>query len=150
MPDKSDNVLYQLAAPLHQLAQGAQPRWGRMNAQQMVEHLVGAVKWSNGKIKVPLIIPEEKLPIARKQLLSDMPLPHNFQNPFTDDKTYLNTLAEALQKLDAEIADFYTYHAAHPDARPVHPVFGPLSREEWERFHTKHFKHHLEQFGVVS
>lgn len=121
-----------------------------MNAQQMVEHLIGAVKWSNGKLQVKLIIPEEKLPIARKQLLSDMPLPHNFQNPFADTQTYLATLPEALQKLDTEIADFYTYFAAHPEARPLHAVFGPLNQEEWERFHTKHFSHHLEQFGLVD
>jgi hypothetical protein len=33
-------------------------------------------------------------------------------------------------------------------ARAVHPMFGPLSPEQWGRLCWKHLNHHLVQFGV--
>jgi hypothetical protein len=34
------------------------------------------------------------------------------------------------------------------DARAVHPMFGPLSSEEWGKLCWKHLDHHLVQFGA--
>lgn len=42
------------------------------------------------------------------------------------------------------------FYAQNPEATPTHPYFGPLSREEWEVLHHKHFYHHLKQFGAVG
>lgn len=37
-----------------------------------------------------------------------------------------------------------------PDAIPdkKHPIFGPMTDEEWGRLHYMHLDHHLRQFGV--
>jgi hypothetical protein len=36
----------------------------------------------------------------------------------------------------------------HEGLGPVHPLFGPLSRQEWGVAVYKHTDHHLRQFGV--
>ena len=47
---------------LRQLDPAATGRWGKMNAQQMVEHLNDFMLVSVGKLQFPLSIPEEHLP----------------------------------------------------------------------------------------
>ena len=32
----------------------------------------------------------------------------------------------------------------------MHPIFGPISLEEWGRTHYKHGVHHLLQFGLLE
>lgn len=38
--------------------------------------------------------------------------------------------------------------AAQPDMFPVHPVFGPLSRAGWTKFHLRHCELHLRHLSV--
>jgi hypothetical protein len=141
--------LYELAEPLRQLTVSHHPDWGRMNPQMMVEHMVDTLNISNGTLEAPLLMPPDKLPILRKQLLSDMPLPHNFQNPWVSEQLRTDSLQTALDKMSSAIDLFYAYFKNHPDAKPVHPIYGPLSQEEWIWFHQKHFTHHLQQFRLI-
>lgn len=39
------------------------PLWGKMNAQQMVEHVAAFFKVSSGKLKIPLSTPAEQHPV---------------------------------------------------------------------------------------
>ena len=40
-------------------------------------------------------------------------------------------------------------HFVRPDAQCVqHPIFGPLTRDEWMRWGYAHTDHHLRQFGL--
>lgn len=125
--------------------------WGKMSAQHMVEHLILAVKMSNGKLTTGCFNPPDKLPTLKRFLMSSRPLPKEFINPFIGagllPLEYAN-LEAARSTLKKEVEDYYNYFEENPDAIFVNPTFGILNKEEWDVFHEKHFTHHLEQFGI--
>lgn len=131
------------------------PLWGMMTPQHMVEHLSFATSFSNGKMPMPLAIPEEKVERAKARLLApEWQMPMLFKASFmpTDNLPPLAfaTKSEAIDALLGQIDDFYDFYAQNPEATPIHPYFGPLNRAEWEVLHHKHFYHHLKQFGMVG
>lgn len=149
MPQTAALSLQQLVEALLALTPEHKPLWGKMQPQLMVEHMADTLRFSNGHATAPLLMPADKLPILRRQLMSDMPLPHNFQNPTVAHDIRYETLAQAQAALRSELQAFEAYFATNPNATPAHPIYGPLTKAEWVRFHTKHFLHHLEQFGLL-
>ena len=130
------------------------PKWGVMTAQHMVEHLGLTVKISNGKKNVQLVTPIEQLEIKRTFLFGKMPFPKNVKISGVTT-TELNTLKfedleTAKKALYSEIQDFLTYFEGNDGLKPMHPVFGELTKAEWMLFHQKHFNHHFLQFGLLK
>jgi hypothetical protein len=136
---------------LESLLPEAKPLWGKMTLQHMIEHLILAVRSSNGKLKIECFNPKEKIPALKRFLLSDRPLPKNFINPVIGEDLlpleYKN-LKSAFSALKSEIDDYYIFFETNPEALTTNPTFGNLNKEEWDLFHKKHFTHHLEQFGL--
>jgi len=127
------------------------PKWGKMSAQHMVEHLILAVQNGNGKLKLECFNPSEKLPVLKRYLLSGGPLPQGFVNPYIgDDLQQLKfaNLEETINKLKKEVENYYRFFESDPEAIITNITFGPLNKSEWEVFHDKHFTHHLTQFGL--
>ena len=127
--------------------------WGKMNAQQMVEHVAAFFKVSTEKIKFDLVTPEEHLPKYREFLFSDKQFRENTKAPgnvIGEEPLPLRyaSYAEAVIKLQEAVDEFETYFKNYPDKKTTHPVFGPLNYEEWILLHYKHVTHHLRQFGV--
>jgi oxepin-CoA hydrolase/3-oxo-5,6-dehydrosuberyl-CoA semialdehyde dehydrogenase len=56
-------------------------KWGRMNAQQMVEHVTDFFKVSGNQQHYPLVTPEEQLPKFKAFLLSDKEFRENTKAP---------------------------------------------------------------------
>ena len=136
---------------LNQLEQNIKPLWGKMTPQHMIEHLIMAVKMGNGKLSVNCFSPEDRLPILKKILLSERPLPHNFINPIIGEDLLpleFDSIDTAKQKLADEIKDYYKYFEENPKAILTNATFGNLNKHEWDVFHRKHFTHHLAQFGL--
>jgi hypothetical protein len=52
--------------------------------------------------------------------------------PNVDEAQQLARLQRAIDALEAATGDL-----------PPHPVFGPLTRDEWRRFHLRHCELHL-------
>lgn len=129
-------------------------KWGKMNAQQMIEHVATIYVVSTGKIKFDLTTPEEQLSQYRAFLYSDKQFRENTKAPAqvlgedTLPLRYVN-MEEALAKLEEAIAYFETYFTENSEAKTMHPVFGPLNYEEWVLLHYKHVTHHLRQFGLM-
>ena len=104
-------------------------RWGRMTAQQMVEHLEWTFACSTGTVTVECPIPEEHRP------------------------RYLTFLAHgdfgaATTALWREAELYLSLAASDPSALRMHPLFGPIDAEQWSRTHYKHVRHHFTQFGL--
>jgi oxepin-CoA hydrolase/3-oxo-5,6-dehydrosuberyl-CoA semialdehyde dehydrogenase len=138
---------------LAELKADTRPQWGRMNAQQMVEHLLWSVRGSTGAMVFPVKTPEQLLERAKRFLYHDRQTPQDFMNPLlTEGLPPLEypDLPSAVAALSAEMQRFLEMRVKDPEAVRPHPIFGPLKPEEWERSHFKHCHHHLGQFGVIE
>ncbi len=129
------------------------PVWGKMNPQEMIEHVALFFDVSSAKIHFDLIIPEENLPKYREFLYSDKQFRENTKAPANiigDEPLPLAyaDLDTAKDKLREAIDEFFTYFENNSRATTVHPVFGPLDFNEWVLLHHKHVTHHLRQFAL--
>ena len=139
---------------LKDLQTEATGKWGKMNAQQMVEHVAAFFLVSTGKIKFDLVTPVEHLPKYREFLFSDKEFRENTKAPahvIGEEALPLrySNMNEALENLAAAIAGFETYFKANDSRKTLHPVFGELNFEEWVLLHYKHVRHHLRQFELA-
>lgn len=123
-----------------------------MTPQHMVEHLILTIKLSYGRILIPEFEPNEKQLMQKQALIySDIKFPIGVKAPglgenllelrFPDLETSKIHLLKSINEYDL-------YFETDPGAKTIHPRFGKLSYEEWERFHKKHFDHHFRQFGI--
>jgi hypothetical protein len=129
----------------------AAPGWGKMNAQQMVEHVTAFFKLSTNKLKFPLVTPPEQLPRYRAWLMSESEFRENTKLPILPEDPlppHYATMAEATADLRQQVDDFFEFFSAEPEKKTLHPAFGELNFEEWVQLHHKHVKHHLKQFSI--
>jgi hypothetical protein len=142
-----------LGEALAALEEDAPARWGQMTARQMVEHLEWSFELSTGRATVECSVPEERRERYKGFLRNGTPMMHEFRNPVLAaglPPLRRGGLAEARTALAAEVARFLDYERSTPGAVHTHPVFGPLTTEEWSRAHFKHAYHHLLQFGLIE
>ena len=145
-------MLNQYCSKLSLLNKDVKALWGKMCPQHMVEHLILAVKMSNGKLKLECINPPEKIPSLKRFLMSSRPMPKLFANPVVGKDLRplkYSSLEAAVEKLKNEIDVYVLFFENNPGAKPVNVTFGELNKEEWDVFHKKHFTHHLSQFGLL-
>ena len=153
-PDLRDRFFHHLLFDaLSALRDDTRPGWGRMTAQQMVEHLIWAVEVSTGKAQAVCAFPEAQRERFKAFLHDSRPTPREFQNPLLaaglPPPRYADA-ADATAALRPEVTFFLDQAKATPGAVRMHPVFGPIAAEEWARSHFKHCYHHLLQFGLIS
>jgi hypothetical protein len=138
---------------LSHLTQETKPRFGKMTAQHMVEHLILTVRISDDKEPHPLYYNEQKaIVIKNYTIYTDKEIIEGFRAPMLPpDPTALKepSLEAAIEKLKHELEDFDLYFADKPDATPTNPTMGPLKYDEWLIFHSKHFNHHFKQFNLL-
>ena len=128
------------------------PLWGKMTPQHMVEHLILSLQMSNGKLNLKCISQPENLPSLKRFLLSERVLPKDYINPYIGPNLLplkYSGLEEAVEYLEKEIEIYNKFFKLNPDAKNVHVIFGELNKQEWDRFHSKHLTHHLEQFNLL-
>lgn len=136
---------------LQRLDSSAKPLWGKMNVQQMVEHFIDAVKVANGKIKLEIVTPPEKLPRYREFMMSDHPFKENTRSPILAEEPEpekFHTVQAAIGSLQEELIDFFEMFDKNPSIRTTHPVFGELDLAENVQLMHKHAIHHLKQYGI--
>jgi Protein of unknown function (DUF1569) len=154
MDEQKLNFLKDCTALFKKLSAGAMGNWGKMNAQQAVEHIAAFFAVSSGKIKFDLVTPVEHLPKYKEFLLSDKEFRENTKAPTNVigeealPLRYAN-MDEALEKLAGSITAFENYFKDDPLQTTLHPVFGELNFEEWVLLHYKHVTHHARQFGLM-
>jgi len=136
------------------LPANASGKWGKMNGQQMAEHVADFFNVSTEKIKFDLVTPVEHLPKFKEFLLSDKQFRENTKAPvnIVGEEPYplrCANMEEAVDGLAASIGSFENYFRENPGKKTTHPVFGELNFEEWVLLHFKHVTHHLRQFGLL-
>ena len=138
----------QLQSMLQNLRTETMPRWGKMNARQMVEHLIENVQCTNGKIEFSFTGNLDEA-IAAKQIwiYTDREIPKNL---------FLGELPGAFAFEDIETAkcvlleELALFHQQFHKGKisEDHLGYGPLTYQEWQIWHGKHFTHHFKQFGL--
>ncbi|MBI3718261.1 MAG: DUF1569 domain-containing protein [Sphingobacteriales bacterium] len=134
------------------LAPDAKGKWGKMDGQQMVEHVTDFFKLSTEKLKFPLVTPADMLPKFKAFLLSEKEFRENTKAPILPDEPFPHrnkVMHTAVAELENEVNDFFTLFNDNPEKIAQHPVFGDLNFEEWVQLHHKHVVHHLKQFGLL-
>lgn len=142
-----------LAQALEQLTEEARPRWGSMTAQQVVEHLIWSFELSTGAAQVACDLPPDRTEKMKRFLHNNKPMMREFMNPVLVQglpALRFARLAEAKAVLVRSAAFFRERSLREPASLHTHPVFGPLSVEEWDRSHFKHVSHHLAQFELIE
>lgn len=137
---------------IENLTPETEARWGSMSAQRMVEHLSDSLKMAVGQLVFPLEVPEDRIPRMKEFLLSDKPMAKNSEVPFAkkDQELRCADLELAIDELAESWVEFEEYFSEDEQRSTLHPYYGNLNFDEWNRLHAKHFTHHLQQFGLVG
>ncbi|MGD0339069.1 MAG: hypothetical protein ABSB78_09795 [Bacteroidota bacterium] len=138
---------------INDLEENAQPLWGKMSAQHMVEHLIWTFELSTGKYYVPYDTPENYIARVKDFLYNNRATPHDFKNPLLGEEPpslLYADLVEAKTGFLEELTRYINHFRTQPEAIHTHPLFGPVGAEEWQRINFKHCYHHLLQFGLIN
>ncbi len=150
--DKASFLKNELVSAIRNIPQDRQPAWGKMNLQQMTEHMSReGFSWASGKIPQQLVTPEEHLPKMQAFLMSEKPFRENTPNSLmaAEPPTVTHTNMEAaLVALQQEIDDFFSVYEQEPGKKIMNPFFGELDYTMQVQLLHKHALHHLKQFGI--
>ena len=142
----------EMLAVLNSLTPSQKPLWGKMNAQEMVEHLSDMLMMSRGTGNFTIDVDAETIARRQQFLLSDKEMAKNIAVQFT--KELIELLNEELELAVDEFTDewlnFIELYENNPDASVVHPYYGALDFNLWLKMHDKHFMHHFKQFGLIE
>lgn len=131
----------------------SKPLWGIMTLQHMVEHLSASIRMSNGKLYLTQSISDEEIPKRLAFLNSDLPFPRNIKqlnSPEGLKPLRCANMEDAISLLHEMLLQFEKHFNDKPNDRPIHPLFGPLDKTQWLRFHYRHMQHHFTQFGITT
>lgn len=141
-----------IKSKLSSLDKNALPVFGKMNPQQMIEHLSAVTQIANGNWKVDIFVSEEKNKRRKPFLTTDQELHVGFKAPFlSEDPTPVKfaSIQEAIEDLIQQVQLFFDVFEKDANRTVVHPFFGELDFEYWKKFQVKHFTHHFKQFGLI-
>jgi hypothetical protein len=143
----SVEVLAEIRGRLRDVRVDDRARWGKMTAKRMVRHLICSCEMALGERTVEPV--EGPVPVLMKfiALRSGLRWPKNFQTVpelkraiAEHSEVEFNVLVRAVVESTEAVARGGHY-------APSHPMFGPMSPEDWMRWGYLHADHHLRQFG---
>ncbi len=129
------------------------PLWGKMNPQQMVEHMSYAMRQASGKDPYTIVTAEEHLPRMQAFLMSEKPFRENTPNQLLPDEpapAKHESMQDSLNDLQAEIDHFFHVYGTDPQKTITNPFFGELNYDMQIQLLHKHAWHHLRQFGITE
>ena len=148
--EQKEYLLDQLVNDFRSLSQPANANWGKMNFNQMLEHLIEACKNASGDIVFDTFhTPEERLPAMQAFLMTDKLFKPETKNAMMGEEPapVKNDNSNALlDELQSQINRFYERFNQDENLVVRNPIFGDLNEELWTRLLYKHCIHHLHQF----
>lgn len=142
--DYLDRLLFRLG----RIKPEATPAWGHMTPPGVVAHFAETLLYSMGRMGQ---LPHNGNWFTRKLLKPAIlgglvAIPKNVQAP-----PYASPAKRPpadMDTLHTLLEEYLALVQAGELAPQTHPLFGPLTIDEWARLHIRHFEHHLTQFGV--
>ena len=127
-------------------------KWGRMSSHQMICHLSDGFRVAIGEKPAhfkPNLINQTvvkwialRAPVKWPKGVRTPPEVNQFGESCTMPKEFDQDLQQLLGLLER-----FTATQGSFQLQP-HPMFGPLSQQEWFRWGYRHMDHHLRQFGA--
>jgi len=151
--DKAEFLKSKFTPSLAALSPAQKGNWGKMNAQQMVEHMSEYVRIANGKHVVSPVNTPEITQKAYAFMMSEKPFRENTPNVLLPDEpapVKQASMKDAIAELQSEIDDFFRIYSQTPGLRVTSPFFGELNFEEQVHLLHKHAVHHSRQFGLIA
>jgi len=136
---------------LSNLHSDAPRKWGKMNVQQMIEHMSDYVRIASGRTPMQVVTPAEQLERMQGFLATEKPFRENTPNALmSEDPLPVRhaTKEEAIDELQNELDYFFEAFAKDPEKKLNNPFFGVLGYEQQVQLLHKHSTHHLRQFGL--
>lgn len=136
-----------LIARVNALQPNATPKWGKMNAPQMLAHCADALRMAYGDVVcTPKNSPLLSNGIVKRLLIGPLPWPKGAP-------TAKELISRAPSEWGAERQEVIGLIERFDRERtrttwPDHPAFGALDGELWGKLAAKHLNHHFTQFGV--
>ncbi|WP_339662138.1 DUF1569 domain-containing protein [uncultured Polaribacter sp.] len=118
----------------------------------MIEHLSAVTQIANGNWVVNTFVSDEKTARRKPFLNTENELQTGFKASFLAEEPNelkFSSIAEAIDDLIKQVAIFVKVFSDDTNRTVVHPFFGELDFEDWQKFQVKHFTHHFKQFGLV-
>ncbi len=150
--DKREFLTMQVPELLTNLSDKAEPKFGLMTAQHMVEHLTYVTKSSltqNGK---PEAEPTDSQQNFRKFMSKGAVFKHRPSDKTKDDlpKLKYGSLQEAIEQIPVAVDRLYQTFEQDPHYKSYNPMMGEFNFNDHELFHYQHYKYHLYQFGLID
>ena len=135
-----------LLTRISRLEPGLRPRWGKMDATQMITHLTDWMRMAAGEISSKPRRHVMRYPVMKQLVIYWFPWPQGVP-------TAPELLARKAEGWDQEIAELRDRISSFDKLKstggwPVHPAFGRMSTRLWGALGYRHTDHHLRQFGV--
>ncbi|WP_240614599.1 DUF1569 domain-containing protein [Polaribacter filamentus] len=118
----------------------------------MIEHLSAVTQIANGNWVVNRFVSDEKTARRKPFLNTDAELQIGFKASFLEEEPNelkFNSIQEAIDDLLGQVAIFVKVFTDDDKRTVVHPFFGELNFDDWQKFQVKHFTHHFKQFGLL-
>lgn len=138
----------EIIARLNVLSPEAKSEWGKMSVAQMLAHAQQPLRVVFGELKLKRSLMGILFgSIAKKKLSGE----EHWQHDMPTDKNFIigeeRIFMEEKQKLTALVRRLAELGPAGISV-DVHPFFGKLTVNEWDRLMWNHVDHHLRQFGA--
>ena len=142
--------LQEIKARIHRLSEESVPRWGKMNAAQMLRHCDRILEVGFGKIVLPkinIIIKSVGIITKIEMRTFNNGIPPNMPT-FKEVNIKENcNFEESRDNLFATLDEFVKC-LEQDNLLTEHVLFGKMSRHDWGSLQYTHINHHLNQFGV--
>ena len=146
---RNEHCREELIRRINTLTPDAKPEWGKMNAEQMLSHLVQA-----GELPFEASAPDRSSFMSRNVIkhlvLTMVPIPKEVPTGPEMDQQRQGRPPQGFEidKANA-IESLHKLGTLSLDHKCLgHPFFGKMSVNQWCRLAYKHADHHLRQFGV--
>lgn len=128
------------------------PLFGKMNPQQMVEHMAEYIRMGYGNPRIAeRSYSDEIIDKMNAFLRTEKPLRPNTGNPLMEETPQLTKLKDyetAVKDVALAIQELFHAFEQNPTLEISNPFFGDLNFDLTIQLLYKHGTHHLRQFGI--
>ena len=142
------NDCNEMSARIRNLQPSSHPQWGTMSVTQMLAHCQQPLRIGLGVLTARRSIAGMLFgKLAKKRMMTQ----ETFRKNLPTDKSFkaVNTLRfEDERKNLLKLLEQFSARGNSGIRTSIHPFFGKLTPEEWDRLTWMHLDHHLRQFEV--